>query len=154
MQSAPANGGPAPVFQVPNSITDALGLTFGRFFNPTVDAGVVIPPDAGPIVGVASLPLTLQLPYPDPYFLGYSQSAYTFFLSNGFQAGSLPLDTTGLGYAGLFLPAGVAQTRVIDVNGEFVLAIIAYPSSNTVIDFDTAAVTLDFPNSGAITVHF
>jgi hypothetical protein len=48
----------------------------------------------------------------------------------------------------------VAQSRVIDVNGEAVLDIVAYPSSNTVIDFDPSVLQLDVPNSGPINVHF
>gem|GEM_PF-6169669 len=154
MQSAPSNGGPAPLFQVPNSITQAIGLTFPRFFNPNVDAGIVIPPDGGLIAGVESSPLTLQLPYPDPNFLDEPQAYYGFVISNGFLAAALPLDATGLGYAGLFLPAGASMTRVIDVNGEFILAIVAYPSSNTVVDFLPSNIVLNQPNSGAITVHF
>ncbi len=153
MNSAPSGGGPAPLFVVPNSITEALGKTFPRFFDPSVDAGVVIPPDAGLIAGVSSLPLTLQLPY-DPNFVLNSQAYYSFVVSNGFQAAALPLDAVGLGYAGLYLPGGASMSRVIDVNGEFVLAVIAYPSSNTVIDFLPSDIILNNPNSGAITVHF
>ena len=59
-----------------------------------------------------------------------------------------------MGFAGLFLPGGVSQTRVIDVNGEAVLDVVAYPSSNTVIDFDPSVLQLDVPNSAPINVHF
>ncbi len=154
MQSAPSDGGPSPVFQVPNAISEGLGVTYPRFFNPNVDAGVVIPPDGGLIAGVASLPLTLQIPLPDQNFLSNIQAYYSFVISNGFLAAALPIDPVGLGSAGLYLPGGASMARIIDVNGEFILAIVAYPSSNTVIDFAPADIVLNYPNAGAITVHF
>jgi hypothetical protein len=151
---------PGPVFQIPNSITDAIGLKFPRFYNPTVPPGEVIEgdvlfPPGGPDAGIPVLPLTMQFVSPvDTTFSGNIGAFYTFVLSSGFLAASLPIDEVGLGFGGLFLPGGVAQSRVIDVNGEAVLDIVAYPSSNTVIDFDPSVLQLDVPNSGPINVHF
>ncbi len=156
MAAGPSDGGPPPLFVVPNAITAARGLTYGRFYNPNVDAGVIIDVDAGTVGGVPTLPLTLQLPYQDPTndFSMNAEAYYGFTISSGFLAAGMPLDAIGLGYAGLYLPGGAAQTRVIDVNGEFILDVIAYPSSNTVIDFVPANIELNLPNSAAITVHF
>jgi hypothetical protein len=150
---------PGPVFQVPNTFTDAVGLKFPRFYNPTVPPGEVIDgdvlfPPGGPDGGITVLPLTMSLPPVDLSFLTNQGAYYTFVLSSGFLAASLPIDEVGLGFAGLFLPGGVSQTRVIDVNGEAVLDVVAYPSSNTVIDFDPSVLQLDVPNSGPINVHF
>jgi len=150
---------PAPVFQVPNDFTNAVGLLFPRFYNPTVPPGEVIQgdivyPPGGPDGGIAVLPLTMSLPPVDSSFSGNLGAYYTFLLSAGFLAASLPIDEVGLGFAGLFLPGGVSQTRVIDVNGEAVLDVVAYPSSNTVIDFDPSVLQLDVPNSAPINVHF
>ncbi len=150
---------PGPTFQVPNSVTQALGLRFPRFYNPTVPPGEVIQgdtlfPPGGPDGGIPTLPLTLQLPPPDSTFLNNPSAFYSFVLSSGFLSASMPIDAVGLGFGGLFLPGGAAQSRVIDVNGEAVLDIVAYPSSNTVIEFDPSILQLDFPNSGPINVHF
>jgi hypothetical protein len=143
---------------VPNSITNALGHTYPRFYNPTVLPGTVILGDLvfppGSDAGVEVMPLSLHLPPPDPAFLNTVGAYYSFVLSSGFLGAALPIDAQSLGFSGLFLPGGAAQTRVIDVNGEFTLDIIAYPSSNTVIDFTPAALLLNFPNSGPINVHF
>jgi hypothetical protein len=163
-QQPPLDGGPqfiGATFQVPNAITQALGFTYPRFYNPDVPPGTLIsgetitPP--GSDAGVQVLPLTLHMPPPDAEFAGptaTAQAFYSFILSSGVAPASLPIDSVDLGFAGLFLPGGVAQTRVIDVNGEFVLDIIAYPSSNTVVDFDPTAILPNFPNSGPINVHF
>ncbi len=150
---------PAPIFQVPNAVTQALGLTFPRFYNPTVPPGEVISgdllfPPGGPDGGVQTLPLTLQLPPPASAFLINPGAFYTFVLSAGILGGALPIDPVGLGFGGLFLPGGAAQTRVIDVNGEAVLDLVAYPSSNTVIEFDPSVLQLNVPNSAPINVHF
>jgi hypothetical protein len=150
---------PAPVFTVPNPVTDAFGLQFARFYNPTVPPGERIEgdllfPPGGPDGGVLTLPLTLSLPPPDQAFTANAGAFYSFFLSAGYLAAALPIDALGLGFAGLFLPGGAAQTRIIDVNGEVVLDIVAYPSSNTVIDFDPSILQLNVPNSGPINVHF
>jgi hypothetical protein len=163
MQAAQINpdGGPLlqPVFQVPNNVTQALGITYPRFYDPDVPPGTVIqgntifPP--GSDAGVQVAPLTLQLPVVDGSDFVSFQGAYlTFNLSAGILTASLPIDAVGLGYAGLFLPGGAAQTRVMDVNGEAVVDIIAYPSTNTVIDFLPSAIIPNFPNSGPINVHF
>ena len=87
-------------------------------------------------------------------FLATPGAFYTFNLSAGVLPASLPIDSVSLGFGGLFLPGGVAQTRVTDVNGENVVDVITYPSSNTVIDYIPAAIIPNFPNSGPINVHF
>ncbi len=156
MAAGASDGSPPPLFVVPNAVTAARGLTYTRFYNPSVDAGVIVDADAGTVGGVPTLPLTLQLPYQPPGtdFVTNAEAYYGFTISSGFLAASMPIDAIGLGYAGLYLPGGAAQTRVIDVNGEFILDVIAYPSSNTVIDFVPANIELNLPNSAAITVHF
>jgi len=153
---------PTPVFQVPNAITDAVGITYPRFYNPSVPIGTVIdggtfyPPGGGP--PVSTVPLTMAFPaIDDVYFSTFytTQDAfYLFALSSGFLRASMPIDSIGLGYSGLYLPGGVAATRVRDVHGEFVLVLIAYPSANAVIDFIPDTVLLNAPNAGAITIHF
>lgn len=159
-QQNPDGGQPieAPRFVVPNSITEALGYTYPRFYNLTVLPGTVIQGDVvfppGSDAGVQTVPLSLHLPPPDGAFLNVTGAYYSFVLSSGYLAAALPIDAQSLGFGGLFLPGGAAQTRVIDVNGEFTLDIIAYPSSNTVIDFTPSALLLNFPNSGPINVHF
>jgi hypothetical protein len=159
-QQPPLDGGPQIIgetFQVPNAITQALGNTYPRFYDPDVPPGTTIsgetitPP--GSDAGIQVLPLTLHLP-PPAFEFGSPGAFYSFILSSGVAPASLPIDSSSLGFAGLFLPGGVTQTRVIDVNGEFVLDIIAYPSSNTVVDFDPTAILPNFPNSGPINVHF
>jgi hypothetical protein len=148
----------APPFVVPNAISTALGHTYPRFYNPSALQGTVIQGDMvfppGSDAGVQVLPLSLHLPVPDVAFLTTPGAFYSFAITSGYLAASLPIDTVSLGFGGLFLPGGAAQTRVIDVNGEFILDIIAYPSSNTVIDFLPSALLLNFPNSGPINVHF
>jgi hypothetical protein len=149
---------PGPVFIVPNSITAALGINYPRFYNPSVPPGTVIQGDfifpPGSDAGLYTPPLALQLPPPDFDFLSNAQAYYTFIFSSGFLGAALPIDNVGLGFGGLFLPGGAAQTRIIDVNGEFILDIIAYPSSNTVIDYSPSVLLLNTPNSGPINVHF
>jgi hypothetical protein len=149
---------PGPVFTVPNAITQVLGLTYPRYYDPDVVPGSVIQGDTifppGSDAGVQVFPLTLQLPPPDATFLGTPLAYYTFNLSSGVLPASLPIDSTGLGYGGLFLPGGAAQTRVTDVYGENVVDVITYPSSNTVIDFTPSGIIPNFPNSGPINVHF
>ena len=159
MQAAQPDGGIQPVFQVPNAVTQTLGITYPRFYDPDVPPGTVIQGDTifppGSDAGVQVVPLTLQLSGVENSDFAASQGAYlSFNLSAGILTASLPIDSVGLGYGGLFLPGGAAQTRVIDVNGEAVVDIIAYPSSNTVIDFAPAAIIPNFPNSGPINVHF
>ena len=158
--SCAPDGGTTPVFTVPNAITDALRVTYPRFYDPEVNAGVqiqgdlLIPPGAGPDGGTVVLPLTLTLPAVDSVFFTSPGASYSFTLSSGFLRASMPLDLTGIGFAGLYLPGGVAQTRIIDSRGEFVLVLIAYPSGNAVIDFTPAAIIPNNPNAGAIGVHF
>ena len=159
MQAAQPDGGIQPVFHVPNAVTQTLGITYPRFYDPDVPPGTVIQGDTifppGSDAGVQVVPLTLQLSGVENSDFAASQGAYlSFNLSAGILTASLPIDSVGLGYGGLFLPGGAAQTRVIDVNGEAVVDIIAYPSSNTVIDFAPAAIIPNFPNSGPINVHF
>jgi hypothetical protein len=146
------------VFQVPNAISVAFGLTYPRFFNPPVDPGTrivedeIFPPDDA---GFRVLPLTLQIsPNLDPVFLANSGANYTFILSAGFLRASMPIDAATLGFTGLYLPGGVATTRVRDVFGETVLVLVAYPSANAVIDFIPDEVVPNTPNSGAILVHY
>jgi hypothetical protein len=160
-QPNPDGGAPiqGPVFQVPNEVTQALGLTYPRFYDPDVPPGTIIQGDTifppGSDAGVPVVPLTLQLPPVAGTDFVSAQGAYfTFNLSSGILGASLPIDSVSLGFGGLFLPGGAAQTRVIDVNGEAVVDIIAYPSSNTVIDFTPSAIIPNFPNSGPINVHF
>jgi hypothetical protein len=147
-----------PVFVVPNSITNALGLLYPRFYNPDVPPGSLIQGDfifpPGSDAGVYTPPLALQMGGPDPSFTNFDGSNYTFIFSSGFLGAALPIDEVGLGFGGLFLPGGAAQTRIIDVNGEFILDVIAFPSSNTVIDYVPSNLLLNTPNSGPINVHF
>jgi len=149
---------PAPVFVVPNATTQAFGLSYPRYYDQDVPPGTIIsgntiyPP--GSDAGFFMYALTLSLPPPDPSFLSTPGAYYTFNLSAGVLPASLPIDSVSLGYGGLFLPGGVSQTRVTDVNGENVVDVITYPSSNTVIDFLPAAIIPNFPNSGPINVHF
>ncbi|HMK73568.1 MAG TPA: hypothetical protein VK454_09520, partial [Myxococcaceae bacterium] len=154
-----ADGGPQ-TFRVPNAISVGIGKTYPRFYNPDVDAGVrivdnlIVPPGAPVDAGTLVFPLTLQLPAIDTVFF-YNQGAYyTFIFASGFLRSSLPLDTSSIGFQALYLPGGVATTRVRDVNGEFVLVLIAYPSGNAVIDFIPDEIIPNNPNAGAITVHF
>lgn len=159
MTVGPGDGG-APPFVVPNSITDAIGKTYPRFYNPNVDAGVqlvgnlIIPPGAGPDAGVVVFPLILQLPFVDSVFYFNQGAYYTFTIADGFLRASMPIDTSSLGFQALYLPGGVAQTRVRDARGEYVLVLVAYPSGNAVIDFIPDEVIPNNPNAGAITVHF
>jgi hypothetical protein len=149
---------PGPVFTVPNATTQAFGLSYPRYYDPDVPPGTVIqgntiyPP--GSDAGIPMFALALQLPPPDVSFLNTSGAYYTFNLSAGVLPASLPIDSVSLGFGGLFLPGGVAQARVTDVNGENVVDVVTYPSSNTVIDFVPAAIIPNFPNSGPINVHF
>jgi hypothetical protein len=158
--TAGSGDGGAPLFVVPNPITVGIGKTYPRFYNPDVDAGVrivdnlIIPPGAVADAGTVVLPLTMQLPGVDTVFFFNQGAYYTFTVASGFLRASLPLDTSSLGFQALYLPGGVAATRVRDVNGEFVLVLIAYPSGNAVIDFIPDLIIPNNPNAGAITVHF
>jgi hypothetical protein len=149
---------PAPVFTVPNATTEAFGLSYPRYYDQDVPPGTLIqgntlyPP--GSDAGVPMYALTLSLPPPEEAFLSTPGAFYTFNLSAGVLPASLPIDSVSLGFGGLFLPGGVAQTRVTDVNGENVVDVVTYPSSSTVIDFVPAAIIPNFPNSGPINVHF
>jgi hypothetical protein len=149
----------ATPLEVPNSITDAFGLSYDRFYDPSVDPGTRIVGDQfyppGSDAGTTVLPLTLELSQtPDPLFLAVAGSSYSFILSSGFLRASMLIDATALGFTGLYLPGGVASTRVIDAHGESVLFIVAYPSANAVIDFIPDEVILNNPNAGALTVHY